>query len=88
MLKHPEVLEAAVVGAEEASGLIKTFAFVVPRDGAADAEGLAAELRQRAESSLPTHQRPREIRIVRALPRTDTGKLQRFRLKEAAESRR
>ena len=70
MLKHPGVLEAVVVGAEDASGLIKTFVFVIPRDEAADPEGLAAELRQLAESSLPAHERPREIRVVRELPRT------------------
>ena len=88
MLKHPAVLEAGVVGAEEASGLMKTFAFVVPRDDKTDVDSLTAELRRLAESSLPAHQRPREIRIVRELPRTATGKLQRFRLKEDVEARR
>src|SRR5882724_231030 len=88
MLKHPAVLEAGVVGAEEASGLIKTFVFVVPRDGATDATALAAELKRLAESSLPAHQRPREIRVVSELPRTATGKLQRFRLKEEVEAHR
>jgi len=88
MLKHPAVLEAGVVGAEEASGLIKTFVFVVPRDGTTDAGALTAELKRLAESSLPAHQRPREIRVVRELPRTATGKLQRFRLKEDVEAHR
>jgi benzoate-CoA ligase family protein len=88
MLKHPAVLEAGVVGAEEASGLIKTFVFVVPRDENTDAGTLSAELKRLAESALPPHQRPREIRIVRELPRTDTGKLKRFRLKEDVESHR
>jgi acyl-coenzyme A synthetase/AMP-(fatty) acid ligase len=77
-----------VVGAADASGLIKTFVFVIPRDEATDPEGLAAELRQLAESSLPAHERPREIRVVRELPRTDTGKLKRFLLKEEVEGRR
>jgi len=86
MLKHPAVLEAGVVGAEEASGLIKTFAFVVPREETTDAGALTAELKRLAESSLPPHQRPREIRVVRELPRTATGKLQRFRLKEDVEA--
>jgi len=86
MLKHPAVLEAGVVGAEEASGLIKTFAFVVPREETTDAGALTAELKRLAESSLPPHQRPREIRVVRELPRTATGKLQRFRLKEDLEA--
>jgi benzoate-CoA ligase family protein len=88
MLKHPAVLEAGAVGAAEASGLIKTFVFVVPRDGTTDATTLAAELKRLAESSLPPHQRPREIRVVSELPRTATGKLQRFRLKEDVEAHR
>ena len=88
MLKHPAVLEAAVVGAEEASGLVKTFVFVVPRNSDMDEKELIDELRRLAETSLPPHQRPREIRVVRELPRTDTGKLQRFRLKEQAEAHR
>jgi benzoate-CoA ligase len=49
---------------------------------------LSAELKLLAENALPAHQRPREIRIVRELPRTATGKLQRFRLKEDVEAHR
>jgi acyl-coenzyme A synthetase/AMP-(fatty) acid ligase len=55
---------------------------VVPRDPGAEAVALAAELMRLAERTLPSHQRPREIRIVEELPRTTTGKLQRFKLKE------
>jgi benzoate-CoA ligase family protein len=88
LMQHPAVLEAGVVGAEEASGLTKTFVFVVPRDPRADAASLAAELTRLAERALPAHQRPREIRIVPELPRTATGKLQRFKLKEDVEARR
>lgn len=80
LLRHPGVLEAGVVGAEEIGGLIKPFVFVVPRDPAGTS--LADELRRLLEGSLPPHQRPREIIIVRELPRTATGKLQRFRLRE------
>jgi acyl-coenzyme A synthetase/AMP-(fatty) acid ligase len=82
LMRHPAVLEAGVVGAEEASGLVKPFVFVVPRDPGAAAATLAAELMLLAERTLPSHQRPREIRIVEELPRTTTGKLQRFKLKE------
>src|SRR5205809_827525 len=52
------------------------------RDPGAEAVALAAELMRLAERTLPSHQRPREIRIVEELPRTTTGKLQRFKLKE------
>ncbi|HEX9127413.1 MAG TPA: benzoate-CoA ligase family protein [Methylomirabilota bacterium] len=82
LMKHPGVLEAGVVGAAEPSGLIKPFVFIVPRDAAVEAAALQAELMRHAERLLPSHQRPREIRIVAELPRTATGKLQRFKLKE------
>src|SRR5207253_2778625 len=82
LMKHPAVLEAGVVGAEEASGLIKPFVFVVPRDSAVEPAGLRSELMRLAEETLPSHERPRDIRIVSELPRTATGKLQRFKLKE------
>ncbi len=83
LLRHPAVLEAGVVGAEESGGLVKPFVFVVPRDPAVT--GLADELRRLLEGSLPPHQRPREIFIARELPRTATGKLQRFRLREQVQ---
>jgi acyl-coenzyme A synthetase/AMP-(fatty) acid ligase len=81
-LRHPEVLEAGLVGAEEGSGLIKPFLFVVPRDAAGDAARLAAELHERLARETPPHARPREVRVVTELPRTTTGKLQRHRLRE------
>jgi 4-hydroxybenzoate-CoA ligase/benzoate-CoA ligase len=77
---HPGVAEAAVVGAEDGSGLVKAFAFVVAADGAGG-ERLVAELTELAAERLAAHQRPRRITIVDSLPRTATGKLQRFALK-------
>jgi benzoate-CoA ligase len=79
-LDHPGVLEAGVVGAEAASGLTKPVLFVVPRDEPPGA--LAGELRARLNATLPPHQRPQDIVLVAELPRTATGKLQRFRLRE------
>jgi len=85
LMKHPAVLEAGVVGAEEASGLVKPFVFVVPRDAATEPGAFRSELMRLAEQTLASHQRPRDIRIVSELPRTATGKLQRFKLKEIVE---
>ena len=82
LLRHPGVLDGGVVGAEAGGGLIKPFVFVVPRDPAAEPEELRAEVRRFLEGALPPHQRPREIRVLSELPRTATGKLQRFRLRE------
>ena len=79
--RHPAVLDTGVVGAEEGRGLVKPFVFVVPRDSAA-ATTLRAEVRTLIEQSLARHQWPRDILIVPELPRTATGKLQRYRLRE------
>ena len=81
LLRHPAVLESGVVGAAEPGGLIKPFAFVVARDAGAEPDALRADLRRFLDGMLAPYQRPREIRIVAELPRTDTGKLQRFRLR-------
>jgi len=83
---HPGVADVGVVGAEDVGGLVKAFAFVVPADGA-PSEGLVAELTALASTRLPAHQRPRGITVMEALPRTATGKLQRFVLKARVESR-
>ena len=81
---HPDVIEAGVVGAIGDGGLLKAVAFVVPRD-ARHAASLPAALAAHAAARLPTHQRPRQIRVVDELPRTVTGKLQRYVLREWAE---
>jgi benzoate-CoA ligase family protein len=86
LLSHPGVADAAVVGAEDAGGLVKPFAFVVAGDSARP-DGLVAELTALASERLPAHQRPRRITVLDALPRTATGKLQRFALRARAESR-
>lgn len=81
-LRHPDVLEAGLVGAEEERGLMKPYLFVVARATTTDAPRLVAELSDRMAREVPAHARPREVRVVAGLPRTDTGKLQRFRLRE------
>jgi benzoate-CoA ligase family protein len=86
LLSHPGVADAGVVGAEDASGLVKPFAFVVPENGS-PAERLVDELTALASDRLAAHQRPRRIALVDALPRTATGKLQRFALKARVQAR-
>ena len=85
-LEHPGVLEAGAVGALAATGLVKPFLFVVARDASAPAEPLVAALGGRLSDALLPHQRPQRISVVAELPRTTTGKLQRFRLRQLAES--
>jgi acyl-coenzyme A synthetase/AMP-(fatty) acid ligase len=78
---HPAVLEAAVVGAEDKDGLVKPKAFVVPR-GAADAS-LADELKAFVKDRLAPFKYPRWVELVTELPKTATGKIQRFKLRDA-----
>ncbi len=79
LMQHPAVLEAAVIGVEDADGLTKTKAFVVlkPAGMASDTE-LKAFVKER----LAAYKYPRVIEFVDELPKTATGKIQRFRLRE------
>jgi len=79
LVQHPSVLEAAVIGAPDADGLIKTKAFVVLKDGATADE---AELKGFVKDRLAPYKYPRSIAFIAELPKTATGKIQRFRLRE------
>jgi 2-aminobenzoate-CoA ligase len=85
LLEHPRVLECAVVGVpDEARGTI-VKAFVVLRDGGGD-PALVAELQEFAKARIAPYKYPRAIEFVGELPHTQTGKLQRFKLRTAAEA--
>jgi benzoate-CoA ligase family protein len=80
LLTHPDVLECAVIGASDADGLTRPRAFVVRRPGASvEAPELQAYVRQR----LQPYKYPRWVDFVDELPKTASGKVQRFRLREA-----
>jgi benzoate-CoA ligase len=79
LVQHPSVLEAAVIGAPDADGLIKTKAFVVLKEGAAADE---AELKTFVKDRLAPYKYPRSIAFVAELPKTATGKIQRFKLRD------
>jgi benzoate-CoA ligase len=83
LLSHHDVADAGVVGVAIDGSLVKAVAFVVPRAASAGA-GLADALAAHLETRLPAHQRPRRIHVVDALPRTVTGKLQRYLLRQLA----
>ena len=80
---HPGVADVGVVGSEDASGLIKAFAFVVPRETTTESDHLARDLHAWAATRLPPHQRPSVVSVVETLPRTATGKLQRYLLRRS-----
>ena len=79
LMQHPAVLEAAVIGKEDADGLTKTKAFVVLKDGSAATED---ELKAFVKERLAPYKYPRFLEFVGELPKTATGKIQRFRLRE------
>ena len=82
LISHPAVLEAAVIGQPDGSHLIKPKAFVVLKDSAAGDEALKRELTAFCREKMADYKRPREIEFVRELPKTATGKIQRFKLRE------
>jgi benzoate-CoA ligase len=81
LLSQPSVLEAAVIGRTDA-GLVRPMAFVVPKPGVGPTPELEAELFAHCKKLLPAHKRPRWIEFRASLPKTATGKIQRFRLRE------
>jgi len=79
LMQHPAVLECAVIGIEDREGLTKTKAFVVVKPGAAVSDG---ELKAFVKERLAAYKYPRAIEFLDELPKTATGKIQRFRLRE------
>jgi benzoate-CoA ligase len=81
LMTHPDVLEVAVVGAADEQQLIKPKAFVVARAGVVASPALADTLRQHVKDRLAPFKYPRWIEFVPELPKTATGKIQRFKLR-------
>ena len=81
LMEHPLVLEAAVVGRRDDAGLVKPAASVVLIDPNGAGEELAAELRAVCREGLAPYKYPRWIEFVGDLPKTATGKIQRFKLR-------
>lgn len=79
LIQHEAVLEAAVVGRQDEQQLTKVYAFVVPKPGATVS---SEDLQQHVKSLLTPHKYPRSIEFVRELPKTTTGKIQRFKLRQ------
>jgi benzoate-CoA ligase len=79
LVQHPAVLEAAVIGVLDAEGLPKSKAFVVLKQ---DAEVSEANLKAFVKDRLAPYKYPRMIEFVDDLPKTATGKIQRFKLRE------
>jgi benzoate-CoA ligase len=87
MIEHPAVHECGVGARADRDGLLKPYAFVVVRAGVARTPELAAELQQYVRSRLAEYKRPRWVEFIDELPKTATGKLQRYKLRERAAER-
>ncbi len=84
LLEHTAVQECGVVGCPDRDDLVKPVAFVVLRAGITPTAGLEQELQTFARSRLAEYKRPRSVRFLDELPKTATGKVQRFKLREIA----
>jgi acyl-coenzyme A synthetase/AMP-(fatty) acid ligase len=83
LMEHPAVAESAVVGID-VGGFTKIKAFVITKGGSAADQALVAELQEHCKSRLQRFQFPHMIEFVPELPKTVTGKIQRYKLREPA----
>jgi benzoate-CoA ligase len=82
LIRHPAVLEAAVVGKEDSDRLVKPRAFVVLKEPGSPSAALADELKAFVKDKIAPYKYPRWIDFVPELPKTATGKIQRFKLRD------
>jgi benzoate-CoA ligase len=81
LMEHPAVLESAVIGDTDADGLLKPKAFVLLKSEFQPNAELRLELQNHVKSKLAPYKYPRWVEFVDELPKTVTGKIQRFRLR-------
>jgi benzoate-CoA ligase len=84
LMTHAAVSECGVVGVPDAQGLTRTIAYVVASAGQEGDAALAQELQAWVKARLAPHKYPREVIFLVELPKTATGKIQRFRLRSAS----
>ena len=84
LFEHPAVAEVAVVANKDKDGLTKPVAWVVLRAGFEGDANLASRLQEFVVSRLPNYKRPRCVEFVSELPKTATGKIQRFKLRQTS----
>lgn len=87
LIEHPAVIETAVVGKPDAERTELVKAFVVLKDGFEPSDALAEELRLHVRKRLSAHAYPREIDFVEQLPKTPSGKIQRFILRNQEKAK-
>ncbi len=87
LIQHEAVQECAVVACEDRNGLVKPYACVVLRSGVDGGDELGAELQAFVRERLAEYKRPRWVEFVQELPKTATGKIQRYQLRDLLTAR-
>jgi len=87
LMQHEAVLEAAVIGVNDEQGLTRAKAFVVLKNPSQASDELGDTLKTFVKVRLAPHKYPRQLEFVTELPKTATGKIQRFRLREKEQRR-
>ena len=86
LLTHPDVLEVAVIGQADEDQLIKPKAYVVTRAGVTGDTALAEQLQRHVKAKLAPYKYPRWVEFASELPKTATGKIQRFKLRAKSQA--
>jgi benzoate-CoA ligase len=84
VLKHPGVIETAVVGVTDRDGLVRLALFMVAPDAKGNTDALETEIRDSLTATLAVYKCPRRMYVIDEMPLTATGKLQRFQLRQMA----
>ena len=84
-MQHPCVLEAAVIGLPDANGLTRVVAYAVLKPLQAPSEALCEEIKLFVKNKIAPYKYPRTLHIIKELPKTATGKIQRFKLRDLQE---
>lgn len=82
LLSHPFIAECGVIDLEDADGLIKPKAYLVLKKECTPSDGLSQEIKEYVKSKIAPYKYPRWIEYIEELPKTSTGKLQRFKLRQ------
>ncbi|MEC9247977.1 MAG: benzoate-CoA ligase family protein [Pseudomonadota bacterium] len=86
LMKHPAVFEAAVVGRKDEEGLVKPEGFLVINAGYSRTVELKDEIKSHVKNNLAPYKYPRWINFVEELPKTATGKIRRYKLRQASDN--
>jgi acyl-coenzyme A synthetase/AMP-(fatty) acid ligase len=86
LMEHPMVQEAAAIGNADGNNLIKPAAYVVLKKGASNTPQMIEEIRQHVLDRLAAYKCPQTFEMVAELPKTATGKIQRYKLRQSTPS--